>query len=225
MHQHTMKQILLRQNLYMSRCTPKKIYFEFGVANNNNLVKYIKTVQEFCKENSGHSLSDFHVYGFDSFSGLPKSNHAADKHVSFVKGEYLCKREILEANIKKTGFPLENVHLIERYFEDTLTQELLQKLLKEEMFPSIVIMDCDYYTSTQVATDWLYPLMQSGSIFWFDDIWSFNGHPEMGQVKYINEFNKSDKGWFFDFDIWGDGIQLKMFCKQEWEWNELEWKK
>jgi len=38
-------------------------------------------------------------------------------------------------------------------------------------------------------------------------------------LKYINEFNKSNKGYFVNFDYFGDGSQLKMFCKQEWEWN------
>jgi len=211
--------ILKYQNICMPNYTPQKIYFEFGVGNNNYLIRYIKSVQEFCKANPKHSLSDFQIYGFDSFSGLPESNHIADKHKHWHKGLYLCKKEILEANIKATGFPLENVHLIEGYFENSLTPELLKKLQEEKMFPSLVIMDCDYYTSTKTATDWLYPLMQSGCIFYFDDIWSFNGHPEHGQIKYINEFNQSNKGYFVNFDYFGDGSQVKMFCKQEWEWN------
>jgi len=212
--------ILKYQNKFMPRFTPQKVYFEFGVGNNNYLIRYIKSVQKYCEENSGHSLSDFQIYGFDSFSGLPESNHIADKHKSWCKGTYLCTKEILEANIKATGFPLENVHFIEGYFEDSLTPELLETLRNQKAFPSLVIMDCDYYTSTKVATDWLYPLMQSGCIFYFDDIWSFNGHPEHGQIKYINEFNQSDKGYFVNFDFFGDGSQLKMFSKQKWEWND-----
>ena len=53
--------ILKYQNICMPNYTPQKIYFEFGVANNNLLIRYIRSVQQFCQQ-TNTPISDFKIY-------------------------------------------------------------------------------------------------------------------------------------------------------------------
>ncbi len=70
-----------------------------------------------------------------------------------------------------------------------------------------------------MVIDWLYPILHSGCIFYFDDIWSFHGHPDRGELKYINEFNKSGKGYFTPFNYrMNNSGQLYMFARHDWEY-------
>jgi len=80
-----------------------------------------------------------------------------------------------------------NVRFIQGFFEDSLTSELAKDLATHP--PSIVTVDVDYYSSTKSVLEWLLPFTPTGCLFYFDDIWLFYGHPQMGQVAAINELN------------------------------------
>ena len=119
----------------------------------------------------------------------------SDQHVDWREGEFAGSRELVKSRIKQTGFPMSNVHLIEGFYENSLTPELLNDLKSRKIFPplstSMLII-----LSTKTVIDWLDPLLRVGCVFHFDDIWSFHGNPNMGQLKYINEFNSGSEGRF-----------------------------
>jgi hypothetical protein len=90
------------------------------------------------------------------------------------------------------GMRPEELVCIPGFFEQTLTAELAQSLMREQ--PGIITIDCDLYSSTHTVLEWLRPLLRHGTLFYFDDIWSFCGHPDFGELRAIREFNERNEG-------------------------------
>jgi hypothetical protein len=208
---------LVRQNTYANSFSPKNVYFEFGVGAGTTLIHFINAAKEYCKRHR-KPLSDIWIYAFDSFCGLPKKEKG-DENKLWHEGAFSCSREYVESRVKRTGFPLSNISFIKGYYDKSLSQELLRELQSKNVAPSIVTIDVDYYSSTKTAIDWLLPLLQSGCVFYFDDIWSFHGHPEMGELKYIHELNLSKRGYLTPCHMYGLEHHSYIFSRCEWEWR------
>ena len=65
--------------------------------------------------------------------------------------------------------------------------------------PSIVNIDVDYYSSTKAVLEWIYPICQEGTIFYFDDIFEYLGNLSKGEYKAIAEFNRNHINEGFQF--------------------------
>ncbi|MBU0579718.1 MAG: class I SAM-dependent methyltransferase, partial [Candidatus Margulisbacteria bacterium] len=118
--------------------------------------------------------------------------------------------------IKDHKFPLDNFHIIKGFYNNTLTEKRREQLKSNP--PSIINIDCDYYTSTITVLNWLLPLLSSGCIFRFDDIWSFHGNPNYGELKALKEFNKKGEGQLTSFPVLGLNSFAYMFSKPEFEY-------
>ena len=208
---------IIRQNTYAQMFSPKNVYFEFGVADGNSLATFINAAKRFCARYH-RPLTDFTIYAFDSFSGLPEKE-AQEAHLDWTKGQFSVPRHIAESKVKEAGFPFSNIHFIEGFYTETLTTELLNDIRANNAIPSIITIDCDYYSSTKQAIDWLFPVLQSGCVFYFDDIWSFHGHPKMGELGYINEFNDDGRGHLAPCHIFGLEHHSFIYSRREWEWR------
>ena len=82
--------------------------------------------------------------------------------------------------------------------------------------PSIVTVDVDYCSSTRATLEFLVPILKSGTVFYFDDLYAFHLHPEMGQLKAISEFN-GELGYLSplrEFDYAGKTF---MYATLDWE--------
>ncbi len=132
------------------------------------------------------------MYAFDSFKGLPASENIYDKTPFWEAGQYACSEEEFLHILKSKSLDTQNVVCVPGFYEESLTQELADSLSDER--PSIITMDCDLYSSTITVLEWLRPLLRHGTLFYFDDIWSFSGHPDFGELRAINEFNQKDRG-------------------------------
>lgn len=166
--------------------SPANCYYEFGVGWGGTMSMFAQSAVEFCEE-TGVDINDIYIFGFDSFKGLPDKKSLADDHLEWEKGSFAFEKEHTLSILEDLNFPLDNVQLIEGYFEESLNDATFQLLKKRP--PSIVTMDVDYYSSTKIALEFMAPLLQSGAVFYFDDLYSFHSHPDMGQVKAIREFN------------------------------------
>lgn len=206
-----------RQNGFAKDFSPKNVYFEFGVASGRSLLQYIQAVKDWCAQ-TGHSMADFRIVLFDSFEGLPPKTDSGDQHVAWSEGQFANSRADIMAKIKAANFPLAQVEFVEGFFDKSLTPELQEQLIAKELRPSIINVDVDYYSSTKSVMDWLVPLLSSGCVFYFDDYWSFHGHPEMGQIRCIREFNESGQGYLVRCDIFGREQQSYLYNKPRWEW-------
>ncbi len=194
---------------------PQYNYYEFGVASGGSMKIYILALQKFCKD-YGVDIKKYHIFGFDSFQGLPEAEEA-DKRTDWQKGTFVYGKEVVLDMIKEVGFPPENVHLVEGFFENSLTQKLKDDYRK--YVPAIVNMDADYYSSTVTVFNWLQDSLASGTYFRFDDMWSFYGHPEKGVIKAINEFNKGSNGYLTPFPVFGLPGNAFVYARENFEYQ------
>lgn len=205
---------IVRQNTFALGWSPRNVYFEFGVAGGNSMMQYVRAVERYCKDYKAF-IEDFRIVGFDSFTGLPEPAGTSDCHVTWQGGAMQhVQNEVLE-RIGETKFPVRNVTLIPGYFEKTLTRSERDLL---GLSPSIVTIDCDYYSSASVALEWLKPILQSGTVFYFDDIWAFHGNPHQGELRAIHEFNTNSEDLHLEpCGLYGLDGHSYIFSKQEWD--------
>jgi hypothetical protein len=157
-------------------------YWEFGTGSGNTLQRALSVLKNY---------GDAEVCLFDSFKGLPPPTGSHDAHVTWSAGDFAFSTDYIRGVIRKNGFPLDRVRFVEGFFEESLTPALAESLRSKP--PAFVTLDLDYYSSTKAALDFLQPLFVSGCNVFFDDLWSFDGHPEHGQLKALREFNAANK--------------------------------
>ena len=154
-------------------------YYEFGLFRGYTFLQ----AWNHCKE---LKLGDVNFYGFDSFAGLPEAQGIDQVDGRFFEGQFACSREDVEKNLAGEGVDLSKVDLIQGFYEDSLTEELRQQHPFKPV--SVVLLDCDYYSSTVTALTWLEPYLEVGSILLFDDWFSYGESNELGQQKAYQEF-------------------------------------
>jgi len=104
----------------------------------------------------------------------------------FFEGQYACSKEEVEKNLAANGVDLNKVTLIKGFYEDSLTEDLHHR---HPFRPaSIVLLDCDYYSSTIEAMSWMLPYLRPGTVLLFDDWFSYGENKELGQQKAFAEF-------------------------------------
>jgi hypothetical protein len=159
-------------------------YYEFGVGRMNSLTRYWRAYSRLQK---ALGLDPPRIYGFDTFTGLPETDHAADQLKGWTPGRFAMSAEECRAEAARQGMP--NVEFVQGLYEDSLTPGLAERLKAHP--PGIVNIDVDFYTSTVTVLEFLKPLLRPGVIVHFDDVWSFNGDPTRGQLRAIREFNEA----------------------------------
>ncbi len=161
------------------------IYYEFGCFSGRTFAAAI---------NSAKFLKiDFKYYAFDSFLGLPSTD---EKNI-FKKGQFKFTKKDFKKIIKmKTGKTLKDENIIEGFYEQTLKTEKALKLPKA----GIIYLDCDLYSSTISALNFLKNKMVSGSVLLFDDYYCYPVNKNMGQKKAIYEFLEENRN--FELTKW-----------------------
>lgn len=187
-------------------------YYEFGVGWGGTLTDYIRALKLFCRF-SNKDIRKYHIFGFDSFEGLPKKENEKDDHPEWFKGQFSHGLDYIEREIDKVGG---RAQLFKGFFKDTLKPGLRKELSIHP--PSIVTIDVDYYSSTKTVLDWLRPMLISGTIFYFDDLWCFHGDPKYGQFAAIKEFNKAGKGQLIEYPSLGMVGNVFIYAN----WNQLK---
>ena len=199
-------------------------YYEFGVGEGNTLSQYLKSVSMFCEQNNV-SHDRLKIFAFDSFKGLPKSDldednpklgNDGDNSKLWSEGEFSCSVQEIKEKIKTLNIKnIPDITYVEGFFEKTLTDSLRDKLIKNP--PAIINIDVDYYSSTKTILNWLRPILPSGTIFYFDDIWPFHGNPDYGELKAIKEFNDEDSGYLTPYPVLGMISYVYIYSKKNYE--------
>jgi O-methyltransferase len=205
---------------YVKKYTPKNTYYEFGTGWGGTLSGFLRACNRLVQDHK-FDISQIKIVLFDSFEGLPEEKDPSDFNPVWKKGEFAYSKDYITEIIKSHNFPIENVTFIEGYFENSLNNETFE-ILKKLPEPSIITMDVDYYSSTKIALDFIRPFLKSGSVFYFDDLYSFHLHPRMGQIRAINEFNNEDKGTLnplVHMNYCGRGF---IFTNKVWEYSNHE---
>jgi hypothetical protein len=184
---------LVLQHLRRDLGGPVGPYYEFGVGPGTSLVSYAHALRALCWVDR-IAGAQYPIFAFDTFEGLPASSDARDVRPGWWPGRFgasedIVRRRVLRALPKRFHGGL---HLVPGKFEDTLTPQAREAM--RPFPPAIINIDCDYYTSCKTVLDWIEPLLTTGAILYFDDVWEFWGHPDYGEVAAIREFERSGRG-------------------------------
>lgn len=183
---HTIK---IQRTEWRKKIFTDTVYFEFGVASGGTMAAFARAAL-LASRHFNLDIKSFKIVGFDTFEGLPEPRSEFDQHSEWTAGTYAYNEEHVRKVIETTGFPLEQCELVPGLYENTLVEGPEPW---KQYKPSITTIDCDYYTSTTEVLDFLSreQRLRSGCFFYFDDIWSFDGHPDMGEIKAIQEYNEN----------------------------------
>lgn len=197
--------------------SPFGTYYEFGTGWGETMAAFMLAAERVA---SGHDrdAADFRVFAFDSFEGLPSSDHPADRHGAWSKGAMASSIESIQQKMKTHPFAERvPVTYTKGYFEDSLTDKLIDEV--KGFPPSIVTIDVDFYTSTLESLRWLDRFIASGALLYFDDIWAFHGHPDYGQIRAVREFRADTaNGTLIPFDTFGEAGKCFIYCRKLFEY-------
>ncbi|MBI3858887.1 MAG: hypothetical protein HY296_01395 [Thaumarchaeota archaeon] len=160
----------------------------------------MEALRSFC-DDEHLNLTNFKIFLFDSFEGLPEKKGIEDDNAKWSGGQFAHTIDEIKRVIRKHRMNPDsgNFRFVKGFYEQILTPDLRERLSQTP--PDIVTMDADYYSSTKTVLEWLLPILPSGSLFYFDNIWDFDGSPNRGELKAISEFNKKGRGVLTPFEI------------------------
>lgn len=161
-------------------------YLEFGCG--QSTINFYKALRKIYRTNLPKEY--FHMWLFDTFKGLPKATQLTDKHPVWKVGTFdLGGQKNFKDKLLKNQLPIDRFTIIAGDYKNTL-KKFDKKKIKRAAF---IYMDCDYYSSTKCALNFCKDLLQNFTVIYFDDLYSFAGNPNKGQLLAISEFNKENK--------------------------------
>jgi len=159
-----------------------KLLAEFGVASGEGLRQMYILAELFCLY---HNIGMSTIVGFDSFEELHHTDNPADQGEWSV-GDYKGDYDRLISFIEFAGWSC-NCKIIKGYFEYSIPAD-------PSFSPDLILVDCDYYTSTVDIFKALKERVRSGAIVYFDDLGSNFYNNNLGEEKFIHEVNKGVYG-------------------------------
>jgi O-methyltransferase len=184
--------LLWMREFFRTSNVTKGYALEFGVLNGESMAEIWRCLRDPLE----------HIYGFDSFEGLPESpiSQAAVSGFapSFAAGNY---RSVgltpVTQFLQGSGIPAGCFTLIPGFFNESLPKYSNAHLLGNNtgQFPLLIHIDCDLYESALPVFDFIQPLVQTGTWLLLDDYWCFRGSPKYGVRKALNEWLQSNPRW------------------------------
>ena len=154
-------------------------YLEFGVSIGSSLALMHRVVQD-------AGLDRMHLYGFDSFEGLPESAKSDDEGY-WAPRMFRSDIRMTRKYLTRAGVDWSRVTLIEGWYSETLTPALIAEYALRKA--GVIMIDCDMYLSTRAALAFCAPLIRDRAVVLFDD-WYAGGLDEknLGEKRAFEEF-------------------------------------
>jgi O-methyltransferase len=108
------------------------------------------------------------IYLFDTFTGMPAPGsqdfdlHGDHADVQWHETWARAGEEEVRANLLSTGYPAESFHLVRGLVEETLPRGAPETV-------ALARLDTDFYDSTRVELEALWPRLSSGGVLIIDD--------------------------------------------------------
>jgi predicted O-methyltransferase YrrM len=154
-------------------------YLEFGVYSGTSLSCMFHVLNEF-------NLRHVRLFGFDSFEGMPQSSAVEDEG-TWYPGQFKFDINFTKAILTHRGIDWKRVFLTKGWFCDTLKPEFVQK--HQIKRASVIMVDCDIYSSTKEVLQFCKPLITAPTVIFFDD-WNSNelADKNLGEKLAFDEF-------------------------------------
>ena len=136
--------------------------------------------KELIKQNSLNR----NIWLYDTFDGMTQPTDADVETETGIKGKALLSNadktteklnmwayapiEEVKNNMLKTNYPIDNIKYIKGKVEDTLKSNTPSKI-------ALLRLDTDWYESTKIELEVLYPLITKGGVLIIDDYGHFEG--------------------------------------------------
>lgn len=159
-------------------------YVEFGSWGGQSLSLAYKTIRDFGQQR--------HLWAFDSFRGLPPSDHPAD-HRWLKGGEGQGGVERFHEDCARLGVPREAYTVVEGYYSESLPAIGDG----EPRDIALAYVDCNMYRSTVEVLEFLAPRLKPGMIVAFDDYFCYSPTEVSGERLALHEFLDSHPEWSF----------------------------
>lgn len=154
-------------------------YLEFGVFQGTSLA---------CMYEASAMMGQRHMrlIGFDSFEGLPPTAAEDDGGV-WEPGTFRSSLQYTRTYLDMKGVDWSRVILVKGWFNETLNDATIQAHGIESA--SIVMVDCDMYSSAKESLDFVAPLLADPAVIFFDDWYSYKlDEQNMGEKRAFTEF-------------------------------------
>lgn len=153
-------------------------YLEFGVYNGTSLLCMYRELDAL-------GLDQVRLFGFDSFQGLPPEAAIEDEG-RWQPGRCHSPLDFTTAVLASEGVDWNRVSLVPGWFNETLTPETRQTLGLRKA--SVIMIDCDLYSSSKQALEFCAPLIEDEALLIFDEF-----HPRGLSGKYAGERRAFDE--------------------------------
>ena len=153
-------------------------YLEFGVYKGASFVAAWRAASEL-------RLRHMRFFAFDSFQGLPST---ADNHPTtpFQAGDFRAPLNVFEQTIRRARIDVERVVISPGWFESTLTEQF--KLEHALAAVAVAWIDCDLYGSAVLVLDFLFDVLEHGSVLIFRDWYCYRGDRCYGEQLAVQEW-------------------------------------
>ena len=180
-----------------------KAYYEFGLFKGFSFW----FAEQISKEYAGDG--QFHLYGFDSFEGLPKSEVDRDP-VYWAEGNYAAPYDFVISELKKHGADFSRLKLFKGFF----SKDYFDQLKKKESFKpaAICVIDSDIYESCVPVLDFMKDYLVPGSMMLFDEYNAYDKDDNRGERRALKEFELNNPSFQKQhlFDFGGDGAAFRV---------------
>jgi O-methyltransferase len=157
-------------------------YLEFGVSRGTSMACVYRVLED-------RHLSHVQMIGFDSFEGMPEGSEAE----GWLPGRYHSTVGATRRYLAARGVSGTRVSLVKGWFDQTLVHETAERLGLRSA--SLIMFDCDTYSSTRCALEFSLPLIDGQAVTVFDDWAAWEGKNLIGQKEAFQEF-VADTGAF-----------------------------
>jgi hypothetical protein len=154
-------------------------YLEFGVYQGTSMSCMIRAMDEL-------GITGPRFIGFDSFEGMPADTRGQDMDV-WSPGDFTASLRYARTYLTEKGADWNRTFLVKGWFEETLTPRTAEELALSKA--SVIMIDCDIYSSAKVALNFCRPYIRDRAIVFFDD-WNAGGLADahLGERKAFDEF-------------------------------------
>ena len=189
---------LLQSIKHVIRNNVEGSFVECGIFRGGNIILMSKLLEEHKVEKN--------IFAYDTFEGMPlpgkddldlRGNSSIDKFLELKNSEKegsqwcYCNIKDVKNNIKKFNINyLKNINFIKGRVEETLLD--IKNLPKKI---SLLRLDTDFYSSTKIELNILFPLLEKNGILIVDDYGHFKG-----AKKSVDEFFNEKKVWLHRVD-------------------------
>ena len=162
-------------------------YVEFGSAG--------ATTMRAAHDVVGHTSVPRHLWAFDSFQGLPEAADPRDHHPGWYSGGAgQGGVEAFRAMCDDHGVPRSAYTTVVGYYDETLPA--LGDGGPTDV--ALAYLDCNMYSSTVAALDFLSPRLKQGMVLAFDDYWCWSAGDVSGERSAFLEFAAAHPQWHFE---------------------------